>query len=219
MLVVKQIDATAWKKVSVELLLRVNVEKTDEDLYDWGCRARGALEEIVTRQGWIKSQDDWQCALRKPRSCLKGKKRYCYLATAAASSRVWGGKISTVHGAKGETHDVTVLYVPKTDSEQCPATTWWSGAADHKEERRVAFVAASRPRHLFVLCAHAETVERLRRQHPDFVALFQEIPIDQNLTAALQSIYRQACETTLGTEACAMKVAASLDIHARINRI
>jgi DNA helicase-2/ATP-dependent DNA helicase PcrA len=200
MLAEKQIEARAWRQGSVELLLNVNVEKTGEDLYDWGCRAKAALEEIVTRRGWIKNETDWQCAVRRPQRNVKGKLRHCYLAAAKESLGVWGGEISTVHGAKGETHDVTVLYVPKTDSEQCPATTWWSGAADHKEERRVAFVAASRPRHLFVLCAHAETVERLRRLHPDFVALFQEIPIDQNLTASLKSIYFQACAETPCTQ-------------------
>ncbi|MBI2265266.1 MAG: hypothetical protein HYU64_08855 [Armatimonadetes bacterium] len=195
MLEAKRIQEVAWKLGVVRILLSAHADKSEEDLFDWGCRTKKVLEDYVTKMRWVKSKGDWGCRLKNPASMLKKEPRSRYVpAIVEHTEETRDFKITTIHGVKGETHDVTVLYVPKTGVEQCPAATWWPAKPDHKEERRVAFVATSRPRHLFVLCAHENTVDRLRKVHPDFVALFQEIALDNKLSESLAEIYDKACE-------------------------
>ncbi len=192
----KEIEDRAWKQGVVKILLSAHADRPEEDLFDWGCRVKKMLEDYVSKMGWVKSTDDWGCRPKTPASRLKDKPRSRYVpANVEHTEETSDCRITTIHGVKGETHDVTVLFVPKTNKDQCPATTWWPACPEQKEERRVAFVATSRPRHLLVMCAHENTVDRMRKAHPDFVALFQEIALDNKLSESLAEIYDKACET------------------------
>ena len=43
----------------------------------------------------------------------------------------------------------------------------------HAEEKRIAYVAATRARETFILCIHRQTFETLQEAQPDFVAAME----------------------------------------------
>jgi hypothetical protein len=47
--------------------------------------------------------------------------------------------VQTIHSAKGETHDVTIHYVPKllSSGKGCPYKEWWRDDPELSEERRL----------------------------------------------------------------------------------
>jgi superfamily I DNA/RNA helicase len=94
--------------------------------------------------------------------------------------------IQTVHAVKGETHHTTVLYVPKLQANRCPSVVWWSSEAAFQEERRIAFVAATRAADTFIFCVHRETYERLLKSKPTFVEGFEVMDLTD-----LIAIYRR----------------------------
>jgi ATP-dependent DNA helicase UvrD/PcrA len=157
-----------WRQAVGEAVLLADAIVDGESFFTWGTRVREGLLSLLTRYGWLD-----RCEATKPRMPAKRSHdtRVPIVPRASMASTV---RIKTVHAAKGETHDVTVLYVATaTSPAACPSATWWSDSADLEEERRIAFVAASRPRDQFVLCVHIDTYDRLREQHPEFVALFE----------------------------------------------
>jgi DNA helicase-2/ATP-dependent DNA helicase PcrA len=190
MLAERGIDAGAWKRGVIELLLNIQAEEPDEDLYQWGERAKTAMRDMLLRMNWTNAASGW--TFKAPASKLKGMPRSDFVATASDARETRSCRTTTVHGAKGETHDVTLLYVPKCTKRECPSRTWWSHDAGDQEERRVTFVAASRPRHLFVLCAHESTVQRLRSAHPEFISLFEELSLTTRTGRVLSEIYSRA---------------------------
>ena len=42
-----------------------------------------------------------------------------------------------------------------------------------REERRIAFVAATRPTETFILCVHTSTFQRLSAEHHEFLEAFE----------------------------------------------
>jgi superfamily I DNA/RNA helicase len=80
---------------------------------------------------------------------------------------------------KGETHDLTVFVCPDPDqASRCPSVVWWSDAAEHQEERRIAFVAVTRTRGHLIVCVSAQCLARLRETRADFVKSFECMSID-----------------------------------------
>ena len=55
-------------------------------------------------------------------------------------------RAQTVHGVKGETHDVTIFVCPHTTAAHCPFTVWWSTGERDREEKRITYVAMTRAR-------------------------------------------------------------------------
>jgi DNA helicase-2/ATP-dependent DNA helicase PcrA len=90
-----------------------------------------------------------------------------------AAVPVWNptDTITSVHKVKGAEFDTVVFFVPKAAKGKCPSIQWWSDA-DGGEERRIAFVAASRARQRFVLCLHTSVFEAMKRARPEFIACF-----------------------------------------------
>jgi DNA helicase-2/ATP-dependent DNA helicase PcrA len=80
--------------------------------------------------------------------------------------------IATVHKVKGAEFDTVVLFVPKATRGKCPSVQWWSDE-DGGEERRIAFVAASRAKLRFVLCMHTSVHEAMKQARPEFLACFE----------------------------------------------
>jgi len=97
--------------------------------------------------------------------------------TNAVSEDFRDTPVLTVHGVKGETHDVTIFVIPalseRTALRKCPSVVWWPSDPANDEERRIAYVAFTRSRERLILCVHESTYERLRRSRPDFVAAFE----------------------------------------------
>jgi DNA helicase-2/ATP-dependent DNA helicase PcrA len=92
--------------------------------------------------------------------------------------------VETIHGVKGQEFDAVLIYVPKPHATQapCPSQEWWSTDPD-SEEREVAFVAVSRAKTTVAIAIHQRTAENLRRDRPDFVALFEEVSVVVPATA------------------------------------
>jgi hypothetical protein len=71
---------------------------------------------------------------------------------------------------KGEEFDHVIVYVPRpTGNQICPSIAWW----DNAEERRVAFVAASRAKKGVTLILHQQTHSALIANRPSFLENFQ----------------------------------------------
>ena len=85
---------------------------------------------------------------------------------------------------KGDEFDCVVLFVPKPHSKNapCPSEEWWP--ASSSEERRIAFVAASRAKKTLIMCVHRNTYDALKEKRPKFVALFQQVKRRQRTHAA-----------------------------------
>lgn len=154
------IDAFEWRVSLVHLLLEGHREKDDEDRYQWGLRLKDSLKNILAEKGWPEAQTP-----RAPTTRLRGKP-------------VWSGEVaterrslpcSTVHGAKGQTHKTTIFFVPEKRADRCPSVQWW---IEDSEERRIAYVAATRASRAFVLCVHESVLARLRKSQPSFVERF-----------------------------------------------
>ena len=83
-------------------------------------------------------------------------------------------EIKTVHGVKGDEFDNICLLIPPVNADRCPSIQWWENNGNN-EERRIAFVAATRAKREFVLCISEQCLERFRQIHPQFVSLFTRI--------------------------------------------
>lgn len=146
---------------AMSMLLEM-VPEESEPLFQWGTRAKAILVE---------------CARQLPGAEVAGRR--INGPSQKFTKGAWRGGLSlnatttfsTVHGAKGETHDMAVFWVPTTGPKTCPSVQWWQEG----EEQRIAFVACSRAKHTLVLCVHKDTHTRLRKSRPDFVDLFEVV--------------------------------------------
>lgn len=159
-------DEESWRILSVSALMAATSLSLDQRLFDWGSAANQIL--LGTLDGLVKHSEVSR-RLRQPKKTTKEVEATAFLENKA---HITSRRCDTVHGAKGETHQVTLLFVPRSSSDRCPATTWFSDSPEHGEERRVGFVAVTRPRQGLVLCVHRTTFERLAANAPDFVAEF-----------------------------------------------
>ena len=167
-----KIDAFQWKKRVVDLLISADKEISGETLYDWGSRMRDLIESEI-KYGIGSKLVGISKAPRRPPAITKHEPRSDYLTPRTKVVTSPGVPIQTIHAVKGETHHTTVLYVPKPQSTRCPSIVWWSSDAAFQEERRIAFVAATRATDRFILCIHRETYDRLVDSRPEFVAAFE----------------------------------------------
>lgn len=83
-----------------------------------------------------------------------------------------------VHQAKGREFASVVYFQPKPHAQHdpCPSGQWFSTA---NEERRIAYVAATRAKETFILCVHKDTYDALKTQQAEFVNLFQVFLLGQ----------------------------------------
>lgn len=145
----------------------------EESACAWGDRIKQKIVELIVAEGW-KTIENVDPSVKGPPQTLKSTPVTPSLVRPAVplayAARV---PVKTVHGVKGETHDVTIFFVPRpTGKRRCISDAWWSGDESLKEERRIAFVAATRSRGEFVLCVSTQTAENLQRIQPAFVNCF-----------------------------------------------
>lgn len=146
-------DEASWRALGVAALIEAAGLPVDGTVFDWGTAAKDVLLKYLEAQ---VDPDQVSKRIRNPRSSTKGVQTADYLSDARSKHR----RYDTIHGAKGETHEITVLFVPKSKKGRCPATTWFSGDVDHAEERRVGFVAVSRPRHALAWVSRRTPLKR-----------------------------------------------------------
>lgn len=174
------IDLFEWRRAVVNLLTKAHLEIQGEDIHSWGCRMIDAMEIALKQPGWWERAAPGRRLPNKPPSRTRNIIRADYLVSRREELLPSALPIQTVHAVKGETHHTTILYVPKPKTLQsCPSQMWWSVTPGDQEERRIAFVAATRPTEKFILCAHDLTFQRLQREHPEFLQVFEVMPLAQ----------------------------------------
>ena len=167
-----------WRRQCIALLLRANEEARDRPCWEWGCRMIDELRETVERLGWMALAPTAKTP-RKPSKSMdqsiawppeRREEGVQHLRTLAGPLT-----FKTIHKSKGETHDVTVLFVPeppKSQPEKCPSAAWFDPGQGGGEERRVGYVAATRAAGWFVMAVSNPTLDRLRSECPEFVRRF-----------------------------------------------
>ncbi len=145
-----------------------------ESCWSWGERMKAAILKAINDQGWTRL-DGEPAAIKSCPKTLKDEKVALTLQKPAVAS-AQGNKIHarTVHAVKGETHHTTILYVPKpAGKRKCVSDSWWSNDVAVGEERRIAFVAATRSRRDFVMCVSPVTAKNLQSTRTQFYQCFR----------------------------------------------
>jgi hypothetical protein len=163
-----------WKYVVAQILFAAAAEPNpNENAHEWGCRMLEEMESLLLRRGWL----EW-CEPKMPKRPRQSTQKHPRPLAEERRSDVAGSlEIQTVHATKGETHHTTIYYVPKAAQNQCPSKVWWPDGDEDGEERRIAFVAASRPRDTFILAVHEASFERLQQSRPAFLETFSIHPV------------------------------------------
>lgn len=163
------------RRVTVEILVAVDARAVSTSILAWSGAVKEIVEHVLLQAGLWESG----MSIRRPhRNKVEGlvwPPSRGQARQSESGENDFAGRAHTIHGVKGETHERTLLFVPpRRRSDRCPSQQWWPTGSEESEERRVAFVAASRPRHSFILVVHRDTYRRLTERRPDFVESFSE---------------------------------------------
>lgn len=173
------INIETFRTEAIALLLAAQISG-DETVSDWALRMKGVIDTTLDRNGWLDPKGKAAKA-RAPSKTLT-MKRATTLARRPGAEGLAEIEIQTVHAVKGETHSTTLLYIPEAKNEKtCPSAVWWSSDPAHQEERRIAFVAATRPTTELILAMSKATFERLKAKQAAFVEAFQVKSVEQFL--------------------------------------
>lgn len=176
------IDPAEWKALAVRCLLGANALPTAGTVLSWQIDAHTLLVRELGRFGSSTGRYPKK-KVRKPYAQAKKPKLHETAVRASLPDPGEAGAgfgqvpVQTVHAVKGETHQATIFVCPPTKgaagAKKCPSALWWSSKEADAEERRVAYVAATRSRGDLVLCVDEPAYERLSAQRPEFVRLFE----------------------------------------------
>jgi DNA helicase-2/ATP-dependent DNA helicase PcrA len=166
-----EIVATSWRSAIFSVLRTAAKSVAGETWNEWVTRVRDSVKAAAESLGW---EDDGK-PLRSYMVCNKtgNAVRLGLLDVNVIPNWQPGDTITTVHKVKGAEFDTVVLFVPKATRGKCPSIQWWSDD-DGGEERRIAFVAASRAKQRFVLCLHASVFEAMKSLRSEFIANFDQ---------------------------------------------
>ena len=167
----KGITPAKWRAAVYQVLIAGLAAVDGETWNHWVERMKQAVKAVGLSLGWteqakpLRAYMKCQVAGDVPRAGL--------LDVPLAALWLMTDIVTTIHKVKGAEFDTVILFVPKPSKNQCPSIQWWSDD-DGGEERRVAFVAASRAKQRFVLCVHSATLDAMKQSRPEFVACFKE---------------------------------------------
>jgi len=167
------IDIREWKHALYGILQSVCSYYDGEDWNDWLKRVKKTIGDSAVKFNWEENRSELSGRFR---ASEKGNaKRIAVIASNIDDSICDKAIVKTIHQVKGDEFDCVVLFVPKPHSKNapCPSEEWWP--ASSSEERRIAFVAASRAKKTLIMCVHRNTYDALKEKRPKFVALFQQI--------------------------------------------
>lgn len=167
------IDIKNWRLAIYKVIKAAATSDTEDETWNaWRSRVKNSVRIAAQDIGWVEDKAKLGAKFRmsekdgelKRSLKIKIDKNICY-----GENEI----ITTIHQVKGEGFDFVVLFIPKPHARisPCPSLEWWNPST--REERRVAFVATSRTKNIFVLCIHLETYDALKTKCPQFVELFE----------------------------------------------
>lgn len=179
------LDVDKWRRLSVDCLLRGNGIEATGNLHDFQTQLGEVIEDELLRFD-LPSAVSYDPGKLKPKKTKGWETRsQDYLPTLTTLPSTWDEiPVTTIHGVKGETHDVTIFVCTHPSTEKtCPSMVWWSAEERHREERRIAYVATTRSRDMLLVWVSEECYKRLLSKRPDFVRAFQIKTVDEILQA------------------------------------
>lgn len=165
------IASNQWRQAIWHVLHTAATTVPDETWAAWAARVRPALRKAATIVN--RPLDDAIINRRLQNNAEMNQPRP---GRPPAPPVAWhsGTRLDTVHGVKGEEFEIVALYCPQPANrgqQRCISTQWWD--VNQGEERRVAYVATTRAKRVFLLCVHQTTYDALRTQRPNFFQSFQ----------------------------------------------
>jgi hypothetical protein len=173
-LVTAKIDPFGWKGLAIRCLLKVNAIVPTGTFFEWHTEAGETIDKEVGSFR-LSSVPTFVTGKLKPQN-RKGSKDPAadFLPQPCTGGKaLFGIQVQTVHGVKGETHDVTVFVCPTTKADHCPSTVWWSTDHKHREEKRIAYVAMTRTQGDLIICVSEACYKRLAASRAAFVGSFE----------------------------------------------
>jgi len=166
------IDLIDWKQ-SVYKVLSSATESPAPTWNEWISELRSTIESELAR---LTGKTLSYGALLKKDSANALRNT----GTLTVATGTWPPSYSfmNVHQAKGREFANVLYFHPKphAQNDPCPSKQWF---ASGNEERRIAYVAATRAKMLFILCVHKETYDALKAKQSNFVDLFEVFLLGQ----------------------------------------
>jgi len=179
------IDHHQLRLAAAQLLESGNLRDASESAWAWSERVKKMILIRIQSSGWTCSNGTAPSIKTAPKQLQNTPIARSLSRPPVPTTQAAHTPVRTVHGVKGETHDVTVFFVPPASrGRPCVSETWWSDDPKHHEERRIAFVAITRSRQEFILCVSSATEENLRNRRPDFHNCFEVSSIEDYLSSA-----------------------------------
>jgi DNA helicase-2/ATP-dependent DNA helicase PcrA len=169
------IEPCNWKALAIRCMLKINALATTGTSYDWHIQAAKTIQGEVNAFGVSETLDIDAKRLRPQKRTGWDQPSTDLLPQPdSIAQRLVGVPVQTIHGVKGETHDVTVFVCPPTiQAAHCPSTVWWNSSGKTSEEKRIAYVAMTRTRGELILCVSEDCYRRLASSRAAFVGGFE----------------------------------------------
>ncbi|WP_291985000.1 UvrD-helicase domain-containing protein [Luteitalea sp.] len=180
------VDPVVLRRRVRKLLLNVADAVPGETWAQWAARVKTHCDKLAADCGITTHKQRLGGAFKANADDKPGEVRAAVVVKAPAWPTDLTLEVLTVHEAKGREFDAVAFYCPKPGKaggkSSCPSETWWL-PADDSEEREVAFVAATRAKHVLLLAIHEKTWTSFTGKRPEFLALFESLADPPSATA------------------------------------
>jgi len=170
----RNIDPFLWKDLVCETLLVSSKIKTNLVTYkNWQEIVKQNVVHILKQKTFLEQyiNDNLLSSIKVQNRNGASEQVTLFLQIPQDNRDV---PLLTVHGVKGETHDVTIFICPpQKKGIPCPSDTWWNG-----EERRIMYVAFTRSREILYVVVSKETAQNLKINHKSFYDCFEVMNIE-----------------------------------------
>jgi len=177
------INPREWKAFAVRCLLKTNEIAMTGTYFEWHKQAGEILDREITdfRLGPSLTFVTGKLKPKKRDGFDKPSADFLPQTNPGAHDRA-GIPAYTVHGVKGETHDVTIFVCPETPQvARCPSVVWWSTNDKDREEKRIAYVAMTRTQGDLIVCVSDACYQRLAASRGAFVGSFECMTVAEYL--------------------------------------